>query len=242
MPEINNIDVYFTQQSVQEEALRGKTAVVIDVLRATTTITTALSNGARQIIPVEDMSEASRMIHSFDSDQYLLCGEKDGKKIDGYALGNSPLEYTEDTIGGKTIIFTTTNGTKAIKKTSIALNTYIASFVNMEAVTQKLFAHDNEIVLVCSGWKGRISFEDSLLAGALIHSLGNGILPKNAKDGAKVAFGLYQKYGKDIASEVKQSDHAKRLKGFVSEEEIEYCCDVDKFSVVPSFADGIITT
>ena len=242
MPELHNVDVFFSQQSFQEEDLRGKTAVVIDVLRATTTITTALNNGARQIIPVMDMSDASKMIQSFDPADYLLCGEKDGKKIEGYALGNSPLEYTEDVVSGKTIILNTTNGTKAIKKTSIALRTYIASFLNMDAVTKELLGYDNEIVLVCSGWKGRISFEDSLLAGALIHSLGNGILPENAKDGAKVAFGLYQKYGNDIAGIVKQSDHAKRLKGFVSEDEIDYCCKIDMFDAVPIYSDGIITT
>jgi 2-phosphosulfolactate phosphatase len=241
MAELINVDVFFTSQSLQEDTLRGKTAVVIDVLRASSTITTALSNGARQIIPVEDMGEASKLQRTIDSDAYLLCGEKDGKKIDGYDYGNSPLEYTKEAVEDKTIIFNTTNGTKAIKKTGVALQSYIASFLNMAAVAEKLASHDNEIVLICAGWKGRISFEDSLLAGALIHSLGNGELPQNAKDGAKVAFGLFEKYGDDISGIVKQSDHAQRLKSLVSEEEIEYCCQLNKFDIVPEYRDGIIS-
>ena len=240
MPDISNIDVFFSMQSFQEETLRGKTAVVIDVLRATSTIVTALSNGARNIIPVQDMGEASKMSSNIDSDRYLLCGEKDGQKIDGYDLGNSPLEYTEETVGNKTIIFNTTNGTKTIKKASSALHVYIASFLNMQAVVNALQEHDNDIVLICSGWKGRLSFEDSLLAGALIHSLGNGTLPSNAKDGAMVVYGLYEKYGDDIAAIIKQSDHAQRLKGWVDENEIDFCCDVNKFDILPVYNDGII--
>ena len=109
MSSTNNIDVFFSAQSFQENELRDKSVVVIDVLRATSTIVTAMMNGAKGVIPVEDMGEASRISQSVDSDNYMLCGEKDGAKIDGYDLGNSPLEYTRDTVSGKTLIFNTTN-------------------------------------------------------------------------------------------------------------------------------------
>ena len=240
MPDLNNIDVFFSMQSFQEEELRGKTAVVIDVLRATSTIVTALKNGAKQIIPVEDMGEASKISHNIDSDQYLLCGEKDGVTIDGYDLGNSPLEYTKEAVEGKTIIFNTTNGTKTIKKASVALHVYIGSFLNLNALARALKQHDEELVLLCSGWKGRLSFEDSLFAGALIHKLSKGKLPEDAKDGAKVALGLYEKYGEDLFGIIKQTDHAQRLKGLVKEEEIEFCCQTSKFNILPQFKDGII--
>src|SRR5690625_2813770 len=98
---LKELDVFFSAQTFQEEQLRGKTVVVVDVLRATSTIVTALANGAKAVIPVADMGEASRIAQSVDSDNYLLCGEKDGVRIDGYDLGNSPLEYTPEVVGGK---------------------------------------------------------------------------------------------------------------------------------------------
>jgi len=241
MPELNNIDVFFSVQSFQEEDLRGKTAVIIDVLRASSTIITALSNQAKQIIPVGDMEEASKLSRTIDSNDFLLCGEKDGQKIDGYDLGNSPLEYTSDKVKDKKLILNTSNGTKAIKKAHVALHVYIGTFLNLESLAGALTAHDEEMVLVCSGWRGRLSLEDILFAGALIHKLGNGTLPEDAKDGAKVAFGLYEKFGHDLVNIIKKTDHANRLKDMVTEEEIEFCCNESEFNVIPQFKDGIIT-
>lgn len=104
------------------------------------------------------MGEATKISHNIDSDDFLLCGEKDGHKIDGFDLGNNPLEYTPETVGGKTIILNTTNGTKSIKKASGALNIFMGSFLNLEILANTLRNHDEEIVLICAGWKGRISF------------------------------------------------------------------------------------
>src|SRR5690554_1115604 len=132
---LNELDVFFSVQTFQEEELRGKTVVVVDVLRATSTIVTALANGAKSVIPVADMGEASRISQSIDSDNYLLCGEKNGVQIEGYDLGNSPLEFTPEVVGGKSLILNTTNGTRAIKKSVGAAEVYIASFLNLASVT-----------------------------------------------------------------------------------------------------------
>lgn len=120
MPDLSYIDVFFSVQTFQEEDLRGKSAVIIDVLRASSSIATAIHNGAKKVIPVEDMSDAVKIAQTMDQSDYLLCGEKDGSKIEGYHLGNSPLEYTPEAIADKTLIFNTTNGTKAIKKANLA--------------------------------------------------------------------------------------------------------------------------
>lgn len=241
MSSINNIDVFFSAQSFQENELRNKSVVVIDVLRATSTIVTAFMNGAKGVIPVEDMGEASRISQSVDSDNYLLCGEKDGTKIDGYDLGNSPLEYSRDTVEGKTLIFNTTNGTKAIKKSLGSATIYIASFLNLGSIVNALSVEKNEIVLLCAGWKGRLALEDMLLAGNIIHNLSGGSLSDMANDGAKVAFGLYEKYGNDISSVIFQSNHAQRLKQIVGTDDLEYCAQTDICNLLPVLHEGIIS-
>ncbi len=241
MANLQTIDVFYSLNSFQEEELRDKTVVVIDVLRASSTIVTALMNGAKAIIPVGDMGEASKIAQNVDSKNYLLCGEKDGVTIDGYDLGNSPAEYTKEIVGGKRLIFNTTNGTKAIKKSLGSSDVYIASFLNVGAVVKALENDERDVVLICAGWKGRLSFEDMLLAGNIIHLLGDGQLPENTRDGAKVAFGLFDKYGDNITAVVHQSNHAERLRTLNISSDIDYCCQIDITDILPRLKEGMIT-
>lgn len=242
MSKAGKLDVYFSVQPVQEEVTKNQTFVVVDVLRATSTIVTALSNGAKGIIPVGDMSEASRISQSVDSDDVLLCGEKDGIKIEGYDLGNSPLEYTREVVWGKSLILNTTNGTKAIKKSMGGKDVYIAAFLNLDAVTALLKEVDGDITIVCSGWKGRMSMEDLLLAGNLVYNLTDGEPDKHATDGAKIACAIYEKFGNDLETVILHSNHAARLKELVGTEDIIYCCQTNKTDVVPILKEGILTT
>ena len=117
---IKGLEVFSSATSFREEELKGKTVVMIDVLRASSTIVSALANGARSVIPVGDMAAGSRISQDMENDQVLLCGEKDGVKIEGYDLGNSPLDYTRERVSGKTVILNTTNGTKALMRSSQA--------------------------------------------------------------------------------------------------------------------------
>ncbi|MEX1010902.1 MAG: 2-phosphosulfolactate phosphatase [Balneolaceae bacterium] len=241
MANLNSLDVFFSVHSFQEEELRDRVVVVADVLRATSTIVTAIHNGARGVIPVADMGEASKIAQNVDSDNYLLCGEKDGVMIEGYDLGNSPLEYTPERVKGKTLIFNTTNGTKALRKSFSADEVYIAAFLNLDQVVEKLSSVGKDVVIVCSGWKGRLSMEDLLLAGSIIYHLGDGNLPSEARDGAKVAFSLYEKFGKDLASVILNSNHGFRLRNLNSVADIEYCSQVNTHRVLPVLHEGIIT-
>jgi 2-phosphosulfolactate phosphatase len=241
MPDLSYIDVFFSNQAFQEEELRGKTAIIIDVLRASSSITTAINNGARKIIPVADMSDAMKIATTMDQKDYLLCGEKNGTKIEGYHLGNSPAEYAPDVVKDKTLIFNTTNGTKAIKKAALANQIYVGAFLNQQSILNAIRQHDDEVVLICSGWQGRLSIEDTLFAGSLLHALSGGSLPEAAKDGAKVAFGLFEKYGDDLVGAISKSDHAKRLAELVPNDDISYCCKVNEFDVLPGMRDGILT-
>jgi 2-phosphosulfolactate phosphatase len=237
----NQIDVFSSARSFQEEDLRGKTAVIIDVLRATSTITTAIKNGAKGVIAVEDMSDASKIAQNLDPSRYLLCGEKDGVKIEGYHLGNSPLEYTSDNVEGKTLILNTTNGTKAISRSNLASQVVVGSFLNLSAVVDYLKEVDNDVVLVCAGWRDRLSLEDMLCAGQIIHALNGGELPDHALDGARVAHCLFEKYGPQMPGVIKESNHAVRLKGIVDGNDVDFCSQVDKFDIVPTLEDGIIS-
>lgn len=241
MVNLKILDVFYSLHSFQEDELRDKTVVIIDVLRASSTIVTAFMHGAKAIIPVGDMGEASKIAQNVDSDNYLLCGEKDGEKIEGYDLGNSPLEYTNDLVEGKTLIFNTTNGTKAIKKSLGSSKTYIACFLNVGAIVEELKTQENDVVLVCAGWKGRLAFEDMLLAGNIIHLLSDGNLSNDSRDGAKVAFGLYDKFGDDISTVIHQSNHAMRLKDIIGTSDIDYCCQVDTTDMLPRLKEGMIT-
>jgi len=237
---LSYLDVFFAVNSFQEEDLRGKSAAIIDVLRATSTIITATHNGARKIIPVGDMNDAMKIATTMDQKDYLLCGEKDGIKVDGYHLGNSPLDYTPEVIANKTLIFNTTNGTKAIKKAVLANKIYIGAFLNQQSILNALEKHDDEIVLICSGWRGKISFEDTLFAGSIVYAVTGGQLPANAKDGVKIAFGMYEKYKDDLENSMLNSEHARRLAKIMPSDDVKFCSTVNKFDVLPGMKDGIL--
>ncbi|NGP77759.1 2-phosphosulfolactate phosphatase [Balneolaceae bacterium YR4-1] len=237
---IKELEVFTSATSFQEDEMRGKTAVMIDVLRASSTIVTALANGAKGVIPVADMGAGSKISQSMDTENILLCGEKDGEKIEGYDLGNSPFEYTPELVNGKTIILNTTNGTKALMRASHARHITVGSFLNLGSVVEYL--KDKErIILVCAGWRGRLSLEDLLCAGNIIYELTSGELPDTAFDGAKVAFGLYEKFGDDIEKTVLSSNHAHRLQDIVGTEDLSYCSRVNAMDVLPVMKEGIIT-
>jgi 2-phosphosulfolactate phosphatase len=238
---INQIDVFSSAHSFKEEDIRDKTVVMIDVLRASSTMVTALQNGAKGVIAVEDMDEASKISHNLDAESFLMSGEKNGVTIEGYDLGNSPLEHTGEVVKGKTIILNTTNGTKAIRRCSLADQIIVGSFLNLNAIVDYLQNLDDEVLLVCAGWRGRLSLEDILCAGNIIYELCGGNLPTEARDGAKVAFGLYEKFGDDIENSIKSSNYAVRLHDIVSKEDLEYCCQRSNTDILPALNEGIIT-
>ena len=238
---IDQIDVFSSAHSFKEEDIRDKTVVMIDVLRASSTMVTALQNGAKGIIAVEDMDDASKISHNLDAESFLMSGEKNGVTIEGYDLVNSPLEHSREVVNGKTIILNTTNGTKAIRRCSLADQIVVGSFLNLNAIVEYLQHLDEEVLLVCAGWRGRLSLEDILCAGNIIYELCDGDLPNRARDGAKVAFGLYEKFSDDIEKSIKSSNYAIRLKDIVSREDLEYCCQRSITDILPALNEGIIT-
>jgi len=165
------IHTLFSPQSVEELYFAGKTTVVIDVLRASTTILTALHNGAREVIPVNSLEFAMKVSGNAFGGQTLLGGERNTKKIEGFTLGNSPLEYTEEMIRGKSVILFTSNGTSTIRKAKYSENLFICSFNNIEAIANHLQNLNVNIEILCSGSHGMFSMEDAVCAGNLIYLL-----------------------------------------------------------------------
>ena len=211
------VDVYFLPKPVEAEL-----CVIIDVLRATTSITTALHNGAQCVFPVERVADALKM--KKDHPEYILAGEEDGLRIPGFDLGNSPFEFSEDVVKDKSIILKTSNGTVAAKMVRCQ-EVLAASFLNLSAVVNYI-AKKGRAEIVCSGTLGRVSLEDCLLAGFIAKNF------KNGNDQAKIVSG-YAKGVKDIYKELLKSFHAQKLLKLGFGRDIKFASQVDFTSVVP---------
>lgn len=219
---------------------RGTHAVVIDVLRATTTIATALAHGAAGVIPAMDAGEAADIGRRLGRERVLFGGERESKMIEGFDLDNSPASYTREAVEGKTIAFTTTNGTRAMRALGAALSVRTAALVNRAAVADALAGESGEIVLVCAGDNGKFALEDALGAGALVHALAARVPAIELRDGARGCAILYRACQDRLLDGVASADHARDLAeaGFAGD--LGRCAALDVLRVVPTLRDGIL--
>jgi 2-phosphosulfolactate phosphatase len=236
-----HIEVHFTPTELDELQLRGKNVVVIDVLRAATTICVALQNGAKEIIPVSSIESAVKISSSLFGDVTIRAGERNGKMIEGFNLGNSPLEFTEEAVKGKSIIFLTTNGSVAMVKSRYAKNLFIVSFVNLSSVVEALKELTEDFILVCSGQDNHFCLEDAVCAGKIINHLKK-ILKKEfcLDDAASAAASLDTTYGKNILRTLKQCEHGKDLAKLGFAEDLKVCSDIDSVPLVPVLSGNVI--
>lgn len=235
-----NIEVFLTSNILVEDDVKDRTVIVIDVLRACSTIITALVNGARSIIPVADLGQASKIASNLDQQSYLLGGERDGDKIEGYHLGNSPFEYTEDRVKGRTIIMNTTNGTHAITQARSAGHLVIGTFINAQSVVDFVHKKGLDVTIICAGWHNRVSLEDTLCAGLLIDRIWEGKEPGLVPDTAHIAFSQYQNDKHALDLSVQRCNHAQLLKKKGYETDVEYCLRIDSLLVLPYYIDNQI--
>ena len=231
------IDLCFSQSHLDEMQLRDKNVVVIDVLRSSTTVATALKNGAREIIPVGSIESAVKISGSLFGDVTLRGGERNGKFIQGFNLGNSPSEYTEAMVRGKSIIFCTTNGSVAMAKSRYARVMAVAGFVNLSAVVEFVRSLQSDVMIVCAGrppMAGGFSLEDSVCAGMIIHKLSQ---DKSAgvdlTDPSQAAQSLYKSFGRSILKMLKNTDHGRYLIEIGFGGDIKLCAEVDSMDIVP---------
>jgi len=165
------VQVHLLPALFEPQDVEGGIAVIIDILRASTTIVHALANGARRIIPCSEVDEAQQIADGQPAESVLLGGEREGVLIEGFDLDNNPFAYKHDVVQDKTIVFTTSNGTKALLRSAGAARILIGAFVNLESLVTVLAADSRPIHLVCAGTKGKITVEDSLCAGAIVDRL-----------------------------------------------------------------------
>lgn len=209
--------------------------VIIDVFRATSTIATALYNGAERVIPVDSVDKCIEIGRHTGG---ITAGERDGKVIPGLAHGNSPAEYPRSFIEGKTLVLTTTNGTRLLH---MALNNGAAevitgSFPNISAVCEHLCVSGKNVILGCSAWKDRFNLEDSLFAGAVIDRIG-GYFTIHC-DSSLMASQLYARNRDHMYSFIQQTTHWHRLAAYGLEKDMEYCVTEDVANVLPLYRNG----
>lgn len=234
------VRVFFTPAELEGRVAEGKTAVVIDVLRATSCIAEAMANGAATIFPTESIDDAMALRASLDSDRILLCGERKGLRIDGFDLGNSPAEFVPDVVGDKQLIMTTTNGTRAFLAASRAQRTLAASFLNLHAVAEAV-ADDAEVAVLCAGKEGRFSLDDAVCAGHLVLRIAEEAeVDVVLDDGAAAAVELAGVYGPDVDT-FAAAAAGQALMDAGMESDLEFCAEVDKHEVVPVMSGRAIT-
>ena len=229
-----HIDVCLSPMMLPLYDLQGKVVVVIDILRATTTICTALANGAEKVIPVLDMEASLK----FKNKGYIIAAERQGQKVEGFAFGNSPFEYTAEKIKGKTIVLTTTNGTRAIELSRAAEQITAGSFLNIEAICEYLKKQNIPILLLCAGWKNNFNLEDTIFAGAVVHYLRNSFLVTT--DSSLAAEYLYLNTRDDVISHMKKASHYRRLHELGIDQDVEYCFTGKALDVVPVLKDDAL--
>jgi 2-phosphosulfolactate phosphatase len=240
---IINLTYYHVAKDVPK--ISPDTAVVIDVLRATTTISWALNNGAESIQVFADLDLLKESALKWNSDERLMLGERGGKKIDGFDLGNSPLSVTKKVVAGKRLFMSTTNGTKSLKKVQHVKHLFAMGLPNRMAVAEKIISLKSENVLILgSGWEGSYSLEDSLAAGALASYLkANYNFEVNIiNDELQAALALWDLWKNDILKCLKTATHGKRLIALGDyDEDFKCCSELDCLDIVPTqFEKGVI--
>ena len=234
------IEVIFSPVQTDELFFTGKTTVVIDVLRASSTIITALSNGAKEVVPVGTVEFAVKVSGGIFGGQTLLGGERNTKKIEGFALGNSPSEYTKEIVSGKSIVFYSTNGSRAIVKAKYSANLFICSFNNMKALTNHLKKLNEDVFILCSGNNNLLSLEDSVCAGMLVNELASEKSQIELTDSSKSAMTLFKSFGKNILKLLSETDHGKLLIQNGFEADLKACAELDSTKVIPYYAGNTL--
>ena len=232
------IDIIPYASAIRPDLVKNRSVVVIDVLRASSVMITALAHGAKAFIPAASVKDAFQAASGIPADTYLLGGERDTKIIKGFDLGNSPLDYTEEKVKGKTIVLATSNGTKALRALEHAKRIFIGTFLNLKALTEKL-AELDELVLVCSGTNNNFSMDDALCASNIIDHLA----AKKQVELSDIALTLQKAFHDKTVSNRDQLRDCYHLNLLISngfERDVNYCLQENLFEIVPEMRDGKI--
>ena len=235
------LSVYFTAQGLTQADVSGRPVLVIDVLRTTTTIVTALGNGAKAVFPAETAADAIQLVNNLERDDILLAGEQGYQAIEGFHCGNSPLEMTPEKVKDMTLVMATTNGSQALVAAQQGGPVFVGAVINFSAVAAAAtaaFEAAGELIILCGGRERRFALEDAYVAGRFARE----ILPSRARgveidDAAIAALQLVRRYGEKWKTAVNASAAARRLKELGMARDVVAATDVDKFDIVPLYAE-----
>ena len=227
-----SIDVCLSPELLHLYALEDSVVVVTDILRATSCMVTALASGVKAIVPIREVEDCKKMKNL----GYMIAAERDGKKVEGFDLGNSPFSYMDIKLKNKTIALTTTNGTQAIKLSENAKEILVGAFLNLETIANYLKNKNTNVLVVCAAWKGKVNMEDTLFAGALVEQLSDSFSVAN--DSALMAKMLYQESKSNLLEVLMQCSHVQRLKNLGIEKDIEFCLEHNVYQVLPRMEQG----
>lgn len=231
---MNRIEVCFSPSAFGYFDYTDKIVVVVDILRATSVICTMFKNGVREVIPVKDIEGAK----AYKEKGYLVVAERNGEKLDFADFGNSPFYFTPQAVEGKTIVYSTTNGTNAIAVGGGARAVVIGSFLNFSAVLKYLEKQSGDILILCAGWKGKFCLEDSIFAGALAQSLLETENFNTICDSTNAAIDLWQIARIDIKAYLEKVAQRHRLKKLGLDDVIDYCFTFDQTDKLPVYKNG----
>jgi 2-phosphosulfolactate phosphatase len=238
------VDVLFGAAQLLPQDVQGRVVAVIDVLRASTTIATALAHGARAVIPFESSEDAVTRSKQLERGAFLLAGERRMLKMEGFDLGNSPLEHTAEAVEGKTVLLTTTNGTKALLAVQGARDVIVASYVNLTGASAMLRAAlrgGTDITLVCAGQDRQFALEDAACAGRYVYHIARRLGDIELNDAALAASLIDRKYGDNLIRLFNTAAHGRALAAAGFQEDLAACAAVDSFPVIPIYQDRQIT-
>lgn len=230
------LEVCFSPALIHLHDISDSIVVVIDVLRATSSICVAFANGVKSIVPVSTIEES----FSYKAKGYLVGAERNGEMLDGYDLGNSPFSYLDPRVKDRDIALTTTNGTQAIAAASGAYQIVIGSFLNLDSICDWLKIQNKSVLLLCSGWKNSFNLEDTILAGAIAEQLEPHYEMNRMCDAVIAAMHLYSLAKPDLNAFLDKSSHRKRLERLQIDKDIEYCLTPNLAPVVPVMVDGVL--
>ncbi|MBI1223059.1 MAG: 2-phosphosulfolactate phosphatase [Bacteroidetes bacterium] len=229
-----SVETIFSPALIQHHLLDDRYAVIIDVLRATTSICYALNEGAKALTPVATPEHCLQ----YRRQGYLCAAERNGLKLEGFDMGNSPDEFRREKVEGREIAITTTNGTYALLESQQAERIFIGAFVNLDALASFLIRENKDVVLVCAGWKNKVNLEDSLFAGALATCLTNFDCDC---DSTLMAKELWLAAESNLSEVIDQSSHAQRFKK-LGVDDLPLCLDMNRCPVVPEYIENRIVS
>ena len=238
------IEAFFGPSGVTAADTTGRVVVVIDVLRASTTVAVALENGARAIIPFDSPDEVVTRAKAFDRSEVRLAGERQMRAIPGFDLGNSPKEFTREAVEGKTVLLTTTNGTAAIGVIQGARDVVIGSYVNFSAVSAMLRAAlrgGTDIAILCAGRDRQFSLEDAACAGRYVHQISRRLSTVSLNDAALAAMLIDRRFSDNILRLFSASAHGRALSEAGFGDDLADCAAIDSYPVIPLYQDRQIT-